>query len=360
MIAVLSSLFGAKGGIPAFNQLLVRTLVNFCRAERLPLRVIALTDEPPAHELLGALGLLPAEYVPCNGSRVRCVAALAASLPSRQPLVLGHVNLAPLALLWPAPVAVIAHGIEVWTPLPLLRRRGMQVADWVAGVSAHTIDRLIHIQQIDPQRCVRLLNALPEHQFPAVLDPEPLPADRPTSPLQLLTITRLCRGEPKGVDLVLSALARLPAGFAQYNVVGEGTDRARLTALANELDLQDRVRFLGQATDAVRDDLLRACDLFVLPSSCEGFGIVYLEAMAHGKPCIAAAVGGAPEVVLHEQTGLVIAPTPHAVQLALCRLTDPALRARLGAAGRQRVRTRFLPPAFDAPMLALLRRLSPS
>ena len=89
-----------------------------------------------------------------------------------------------------------------------------------------------------------------------------------------------------------------------------------------------------------------------------GFGIVYLEAMAHHKPCLAARVGGAPEVVLNEETGLVVSPTWEAVRDGLARLTDPALRKRLGEAGYRRLWSRYTYPEFARYSHQMFARLT--
>jgi glycosyltransferase involved in cell wall biosynthesis len=113
----------------------------------------------------------------------------------------------------------------------------------------------------------------------------------------------------------------------------------------------------GALSDAERDLAFFSCDVMALPSQSEGFGIAYLEAMAHGKPCLAARAGGAPEVVLHGETGLVVEPTVEAVRAALLQLCDAGLRQRLGAAGRARVASHFTYDSFRTRAFALFDRL---
>ena len=131
-----------------------------------------------------------------------------------------------------------------------------------------------------------------------------------------------------------------------------------LRALADKLGVADRVRFLGRLSEADKHAALGRCHALVLPSSNEGFGIVYLEAMAHRKPCLAARVGGAPEVVLHGQTGLVVEPTWQAVRDGLERLSEPALRQQFGTAGYRRLHEHFTYPAFARYVHELLTRLT--
>lgn len=373
MLLLLSSLWCAPGGIPAFNRLLVQAAAEHAAAAGQPLRIVVLADARDAQPDPAWLAALPAAargalaaggYVPCGGSRGRCVGEVARVLARKpagaRPIVcIGHVNLAPLGLLaqaagWGA--GVVAHGTEVWTPLPWLRRVALRRADAVACVSEHTARKVAGVQGVAPARCVRVINAL------AQLPPESKePPDSPAAAapfdggLHVLSITRLHPGEPKGIDLVLRALVSLPA--LRYTVIGEGEALPALRALAARLGVAGRVRFRGALPDAARDAELAACDVLALPSRGEGFGIVYLEAMAHGKPCLAARAGGAPEVVLDGETGLVVDADADAVRDGLARLCDPVLRARLGAAGRERVARSFCYAQFRAHALRFFARL---
>ncbi len=135
------------------------------------------------------------------------------------------------------------------------------------------------------------------------------PADAAST--SLLSVCRL--SEPrKSIDVVLRALARLKSRFAfAYAIAGDGPLRAPLEQLARDLDLGDRVRFLGEVDDLELSRCYASADLFVLASnasktSFEGFGIVYLEAGACGTPVLAARTGGANEAVLDGVTGMLI------------------------------------------------------
>ncbi len=353
MLIVVSTLLGPPGGIPAFNRLLVEAAAAFAAQRRQPLRVLALTDDRQQQRA----GL---DYLPCGGDRRQLIRAFVAELGRPRPLLLGHVNLAPLGLLWPHPVGVIAHGSEVFAPLPLLRRLGLRRATAVACVSDYTAG-CVHTQQGLPSgRILRVINALPS--LPPVVPAVSEPPSAPPRALQLLAICRLHPDEKKGIDSLLRALARLaPADFA-LTVIGEGPDRPRLQRLAQDLGVAARVRFLGAVADDVRDAELRRCDVFALPSELEGFGIVYLEALAHGKPCLAAQAGGAPEIVRPEETGL-LCPAPveknlDALCAALRRLRDPGLRQRLGQNGRTFVAQHHQRDAFVAALQPLFDRLS--
>jgi len=106
------------------------------------------------------------------------------------------------------------------------------------------------------------------------------------------------------------------------------------------LGLGGRVRFLGWRPDLPA--VLAAADVAILPSAEESFGMVLAEAMALGRPCVGAAVGGIPEVMEHGRTGFVVAPEPAAFAAALGLLVaSPEARRAMGEAGRRRVETLF-------------------
>jgi glycosyltransferase involved in cell wall biosynthesis len=125
-------------------------------------------------------------------------------------------------------------------------------------------------------------------------------------------------------------------------IVGDGSARAETETEAARLGLgHDRVRFLGRRSDI--DRLLEGADFFVLPSDIEGIPMSILEAMAHGLPIIASNVGGIPEIIEHDTSGLLVpAGDDRALASAIQRVAaDPALRRRLGHAARERANTTF-------------------
>jgi phosphatidylinositol alpha-1,6-mannosyltransferase len=170
-------------------------------------------------------------------------------------------------------------------------------------------------------------------------------ADRPT----VVTIARL-GDRYKGHDVLVRAMplvrARIPD--VRWVVIGDGPLRPSLEALAAANGLDGRtVQLIGAVSDPERDEWLRRASVFAMPSRLpaggfagEGFGIVFLEANAHGLPVVAGDVGGAMEAVVDGETGLLVDPTDHvAVAAALTRLLgDADLRGRLGRAGAERAR----------------------
>jgi rhamnosyl/mannosyltransferase len=159
----------------------------------------------------------------------------------------------------------------------------------------------------------------------------------------------------KGLEVFLRAL---PGLEAKAVLVGEGPLRSALEALAGQLGLADRVQFVGPASERDLVAWYHACDVLVLPSVSrqEAFGMVQLEGMLCGRPVVSTDLPtGVPWVNQHGRTGFVVRPDAAGpLRDALARLIDePALRERLGAAGRARVLGQFTAERMCAAVLAL-------
>lgn len=173
--------------------------------------------------------------------------------------------------------------------------------------------------------------------------------DRDRTRPRIGTIARL---DPvKNIDHLLRALARLPD--VELEIVGDGPDRARLTALADELGVADRARFAGWSEDARA--WLGRWDAFVLPSSFEGLPLAIVDAMLAELPVIATPVGSVGEAIRHERTGLLVAVgDPEGLAAAIRRvLEDPALAQRLGTAARAHALAHYTAPTMARAYEAL-------
>ncbi|WP_152188865.1 glycosyltransferase [Georgenia satyanarayanai] len=172
----------------------------------------------------------------------------------------------------------------------------------------------------------------------------PPPGDQP---FRLLSIGRLV--ERKGVETVVAALPLLPdvellvAGGPDQAHIRTHPEARRLHALAEELGVEDRVRFVGSVSRTDVPALIRSADIVVAAPWYEPFGIVPLEAAACGRPLVGSAVGGLLDSVADGRTGALVPPRdPDALAAAITRLlVDPQLRARYGEAARARAEERF-------------------
>lgn len=334
---VLPDLFDAGGGIARISRAFVKAVCEWAFANGATVDVHVLRDTGARRD--DRYLPRPAGYHAYAGARGRLARALILRAWRGATVVFGHVNLAALALAFPptSRVALVAHGIEVWGTLRPDRALALRRAAVTWPISAMTATA---VRGHGARRVQVIANALDPYW--------PLP------PLHvgtghLLAVARLDPSDAyKGIDVTLAALARLPDP-PRLVVVGEGADRARLQALA-----RTPVTFTGAVDDATLQALYADASAFVLPSTGEGFGLVYLEAMAHGLPVIGARAGGTPEVVVDGETGVLVAPGDvDALAHALGHL-DPAM----GPRGRARVERHFLYPRYAADVAAALSALT--
>jgi phosphatidylinositol alpha-1,6-mannosyltransferase len=260
----------------------------------------------------------------------------------------------PLGLIGPrlrsARYVVIAHGAEITVPgrIPGSHALGRRVLRGAAGVVA--------AGEYPADACNRAAGcAVPHVVIPPGVDPQrfhPIDASArkdvraryridPDRPL-VLGLSRLV--PRKGFDVLIRALAGLDDSV-QLAIAGSGRDESRLMDLAVSHQVHPRVRFLGRVPDAELAPLYASADVFSMLCrdrwgglEAEGFGIVFVEASACGVPSVAGRSGGSHEAVVDGETGFVVEPRDvDAVRDALARLLgDDALRARMGAAARER------------------------
>lgn len=260
------------------------------------------------------------------------------------------------------PYWVWTYGTDIWGDWDPALERALEGASKIGTISRFT--------------AARIWARLPEADIPVVYPTvsveqllevsasEPLPDYRPMMRRPtLLTVSRISSADAfKGHDKVMAALPLIERGLGrevEYRVVGEGDALPRLKALAAELGVEERVRFLGRLDEAALVEEFRACDLFVMPSRTEpapggsywgeGFGIVYIEASAAGKPVVASTQAAAPETIRDGVTGFAADPcSEEAIAEACARiLSSPELGRRMGEEGRRFVASRFGREAFD-------------
>jgi len=149
----------------------------------------------------------------------------------------------------------------------------------------------------------------------------------------------------KGHALLLRSFALLGPRYSdvQCEIIGEGPEQERLCRLASELGIANRIQFRGRQNRGQVAAAMSRCTLFALPSSYEGLGCVYLEAMASGKPVIGCRQQGIEEIITHEKNGFLINPEDlQGLTLTLSRLLDDAdLRDRIGHEARETILDRY-------------------
>jgi glycosyltransferase involved in cell wall biosynthesis len=220
----------------------------------------------------------------------------------------------------------------------LLQRLSSQLAHRVIANSTAAAERLIE-EGVQPWRVVTIANGLDFERF-AVRKPGPAPR----GPRIVTTVANLRPG--KGHDVLLKAAARLVRRVPdiRFRFVGDGPRRRDLERQAAALRISSHVEFLGHRTDV--PELLRGSDIFVLPSLMEASPNALIEAMAAGVPIVATRVGGIPEAIEHERSGILVPPgDDRALAAGIARLMKrPQIASRLADAARQSAESRF---SFD-------------
>lgn len=359
----------APGGVQRAGRHMAAVLTSFANSHGMECRLLSLNDSPELHRL--SVGGREFVFTGCQRGKARfTTSALRATRRKPRIILAAHVNLGPVTLVM-RPVArraksiICTHGIEVWEKLSSFRLRALRKASLVLAPSEDTASHLSASQNI-PRERIRVLPWALDPQFEALLAgastslPDTFPRGR-----VILSVGRWTSGERyKGMDSLITALPRILLRWpdAQLVLVGSGDDRAWLESLTEKSGVRRHVHFLGGLSASELAACYAACELFALPSRGEGFGLVYLEAMACGKPVIAGAHGGAPEVVEDGVTGYLV-QHGDAVQLATSietLLANPDLVRQMGDRGRKRVENHFRFNIFAKSFAKILRELCES
>ncbi len=227
-----------------------------------------------------------------------------------------------------------------------MRLRALKEVDALVAVSSFTKQTLVDIG-VSPERIVVINNGVDINRFqPGTKNQDIIDRCGLANRRVLLTLARL--DERKGQDMLIRALPMIRAAVPDvtYLVVGEGGYGPTLRRLVSELQLNDAVVFTGAVADAEVADYYQTCDLYAMPNrtigngDTEGFGLVFLEAGACGKPVIGGIAGGVPDAIMHQKTGLLVDGTSiDAIANSCIRLLqDDALRNELGANGLEHAR----------------------
>lgn len=289
--------------------------------------------------------------------KARFVRQVLTRLPASRLALVGHLSLGPPALAARAlgrveRYVIVIHGTEAWQRLPATLRLAARQADRIVSVSPFTRQEFARLNDVPLDQIVTIPLCADERQ--ATPDPD----FRLNGEFRLLCVSRMPKGDIyKGFDKQFMALAHLAhRPGIHLNLIGDGDNADNLKALAAELGVADRVTFWGTQPDSVLAAAYEQCDAFSMPSAGEGFGIVFVEAMLRGKPCIGGNHGGTTSVIEHGKSGFLVQHGDIETlaylfeQLAL----DPGLCRRLGARGLELARTKFSLAEFQRAYRALI------
>lgn len=315
----MPNLFGFKGGIQVYSAYFLQALRSLL--PRAQLHVFLMHDR----QEMNLSSSYPNVHFHFAGGVAQSVrnpsyaAQIVSSAVIQQPqlIISTHLNFTPVAQLINQlihiPYWTAAHGVEAWNIKRPRIKSGLQSANRILSVSNYTRKRLLDEQQLQPEQLVTLPNTVNTHRF--TIQPKPtrllrkygLTENQPV----VLTVNRLCSTESfKSYDQVIAALPSIKKRIpdVRYIIVGKGDDQTRLEQDIQKQQLQESVTLAGFVPDDDLCDYYNLCDVFAMPSKLEGFGIVYLEALACGKPVLGGNQDGAVDALCEGKLGALVNP----------------------------------------------------
>ena len=312
ILLLTSDAFGGHGGIAQYNRDLLTALSAMTYVEE----IVAI----PRHVPRPVEDLSPkiAYHVEGIGGKTRYAQTVLKVLRGRFDLVIcGHINLLPLAWLASikthAPLVLLVYGIDVWQPhKTMLTRALLRLVDAVWSISEITREKMAAWAKVSIERFHILPNAIALDRYWMTAKDTNLVAQYGLVGRKVMMIlARLVSSERyKGVDELLEIMPDLLAREPElvFLVAGDGNDRRRLEEKAKTLGISSRVVFAGYVAESEKAAHFRLADAFVMPGRGDGFGFVFLEAMACGVPVVASTLDGSREAVRYGMLGQMVNP----------------------------------------------------
>ncbi len=356
VLLLTTDAYGGHGGIALYNRDIADALAEMAEISEV---VVVPRTLPLVPEGIPSKVRFHGEAAGGKWRYVRT--ALRCALSSFDLVICGHVNLLPLAGVVRAklrcPLVLMVYGVDVWTRMHRSTRYWLRRVHAVWSISRITRERMNAWAQLPEDRYQLLPNAIHLDRYGV----------RPKSPALLaryglqgrkviLTVARLPGAERyKGVDELLEILPELIAVHPNlsYVIAGDGDDRQRLTAKAYDLGLEQHVVFTGFVAEHEKADHYRLADVFAMPGRGEGFGFVFLEALACGVPAVGSLIDGSREALLDGALGELVDPLDRAsIRAGILRALDKPIAVPDGL-------SHYAWPGFHARLRAALDSVLP-
>ena len=321
----------SHGGISSFNKNLIKSLANY------KLTIIALNDDKENQKISGF-----------RGNKVEFFLSVISHLLKKPQLaIIGHLHFTPIAvfcnLLGVKSVAIL-HGIEAWKPKSSLVKYLPFVREYWA-VSNYTKLKFEGETKTATHKVKLVFNTLPLQSMDNEVEKY--------NSNYFLAVARLDKNEKyKGIDITLRSLVPMKNMLISkkwtFEIVASGNDLNRHLILAENLGLDEIVNFHTNLDDQSLNSLYKHCAFFIMPSIGEGFGIVYLEAMAHKKAVIGAIDCGSEDAIVDGKTGFLIEPTEQKIRNKIEYLINhPNERKTFGLNGYRNFQENFSNSKFN-------------
>ena len=311
VLLLTTDAYGGHGGIALYNRDVAEALAEIPDVSEVTVVVRNMPFSPEARDkkikfLSGSAG-----------SKYKFVfRSVIESFKSYDFIICGHINLLPLVaalnIKMRLPVVLMVYGIDVWKLPYKMAEKWISVVDQVWCISDVTRVRMNAWANLPDEKYVILPNAIHLDRYGIrerrldLIERYNLASSR-----IIMTLGRLPEAERyKGVDEVLEVFQSLLEAepSLKYLVAGDGNDRARLERKAKALGIADKVVFAGMIREAEKADLFQLADAFVMPGRGEGFGFVFLEAMACGVPAVGSTLDGSREALRGGELGELVNP----------------------------------------------------
>jgi phosphatidylinositol alpha-1,6-mannosyltransferase len=309
--------FSTTGGIQKMTRTLGHSLHQLTKQNNWEFKMFAAYDAN--HDLMPQY--VPAEnFKGFNSNRVSFVLQSLKEAASSDVIILSHINLSFIGVIIKTinpkcKVWLVAHGIEVWRPLSRWKKALLNTCDKVVCVSNYTKQQVVKLHHTDAGKCVVLNNAIdPFMKLPSVFaKPKALLKKynlTGTEPV-IFTLTRLAASEQyKGHEQVIIAVGKLKLKFPNIRYILSGQydteEGMRIKEMIAANDVQEQVILTGFVAEKELPNHFLLADLFVLPSKKEGFGIVFIEALACGLPVICGNADGSIDAIRNGELGKAI------------------------------------------------------
>ncbi len=370
-IFVFLEIFEREGGIQSYVKDVLKAYLSNIENKPYQAEVFLLRDgEKSDNPFEGKKGIKFHYFKTSIASlgRIKLIWNLLKTLITQKPTLVfcGHIKLSGLIKILCQPLQipyiVLTYGKEVWQPLSKLQRNALEEAKQIWTISRYSRDQLVSANEIDPKLIEILPCIVDENKFTPGIKPTKLMEKYQLENTKvIMTVARLWSGDIyKGVDVTIRALPKILEVFPEvkYLVIGRGDDKPRLEKLAKDLNIANRVIFAGFIPTEELVDCYRVADAYIMPSQ-EGFGIVYLEAMACGKPVLSGDKDGSADPLDDGRLGWQVPHrNPEAVTKACIEILQGEDKRCDGQWLRQECMAKFGQNALKEKLELLLNKLS--
>ena len=285
--------FSKKGGIENFNKTFLQALNDLC----IQSVSVSVYDKENKSEYANIT------FKNFNTDKLAASLYVLSNIYNFDRLILAHINLIPIAIIAKIlnpkiKIYLSIYGIEVWKKISWIKRKFIEKFIKIFSISSYTTKLFKNMNNMNEKSVFYLAPGINLQTQHCSNNPYMLNC------FNILSVTRLDKNDDyKGVDSVIKTISFLIKKIPnlRYTIIGKGNDKERLEKLANDLNVLQYIEFKGFVENI--EPYYQYCDIFILPSKGEGFGIVYIEAMKYKKPCIACDEGGQTDVVLDNKTG---------------------------------------------------------